>query len=267
MADLASFSTWVPVGLGQTLPAMAVQRCQVLDQDLAVWRGADGVVRAWQNRCPHRGMRLSFGFVRENRLTCVYHGWAYDGSGACVAIPAHPTLEPPKTITVERFSCIESQGLIFVAPEAVSGAPPTANGNWIACRSIAINAPPAHVTNSLANAVFLPFTGIKLGALGIDPGFKRYSVPVDASIVAYGSRAIGPHVLQAKCSGSESILCGVQPVAERLTVLHLLFSGAIEAGDVPRARHHYAQWAKRLRLYLESGATREDKPPPAMNAA
>ena len=41
-------------------------------------------------------MRLSHGFVRSEKLACIFHGWQYDGAGSCVGIPAHPDLAPPK---------------------------------------------------------------------------------------------------------------------------------------------------------------------------
>ena len=53
---------------------------------MALYRGADGVVHALENRCAHRHLRLSEGQVEGTSLTCAYHGWQYDGSGACVSI-------------------------------------------------------------------------------------------------------------------------------------------------------------------------------------
>jgi Rieske [2Fe-2S] domain len=35
---------------------------------VVVWRGQDGKVHAWEDWCPHRGMRLSFGFARGKSL-------------------------------------------------------------------------------------------------------------------------------------------------------------------------------------------------------
>ena len=52
----------------------SVRAVALLDEDVAVWRGRNGSVRAWRNRCPHRGMRLSFAQVRGDRLSCRYHG-------------------------------------------------------------------------------------------------------------------------------------------------------------------------------------------------
>lgn len=87
-------------------------------RDLVVWRSASGRLSAWDNRCPHRGMRLSFGFVRGETLACLYHGWQYAAeSGRCRLIPAHPDLDPPETIHARAYPVGEAHGLIWVAPD------------------------------------------------------------------------------------------------------------------------------------------------------
>ncbi len=40
--------------------------------------------------CPHRGASLFFGRSEEGGLRCVYHGWKFDATGACVDMPNEP---------------------------------------------------------------------------------------------------------------------------------------------------------------------------------
>lgn len=98
--------------------------------DYALWRGADGVLHAHLDRCPHRGMPLSLGVVREERLHCPYHGWAFDGSGACRAIPAQPDLVPPRSIALPTPAVQEREGLVWLdvgaVPPRSSREPPPA---------------------------------------------------------------------------------------------------------------------------------------------
>jgi phenylpropionate dioxygenase-like ring-hydroxylating dioxygenase large terminal subunit len=104
---------WVPVALSRDVPA-GVTRAVILEgEERVVWRGADGSVQIWEDRCPHRGMRLSFGFVRENTLNCLYHGWQYSAASHCVRIPAHPDLEVPSTIRATVFPAAEAAGMIW----------------------------------------------------------------------------------------------------------------------------------------------------------
>ena len=103
-----------PIGLTNDLAPLQVMRCTVGQHDIAVWRSASGVPGAWENRCPHRGMRLSYGFVRGESLACAYHGWHYNRSGQCHFIPAHPELTPPQSIRPTLFSIWEHAGLLWV---------------------------------------------------------------------------------------------------------------------------------------------------------
>ena len=52
---------WYVVAKSGDLPSGAVRAIKALDRELVVWRGADGQVRCLEDRCPHRGARLSLG--------------------------------------------------------------------------------------------------------------------------------------------------------------------------------------------------------------
>ncbi|MEP0521242.1 MAG: Rieske (2Fe-2S) protein [Hyphomicrobiales bacterium] len=140
--ELSSEFVWMPVALAEDLAAGRVMRAVINADsvmDLAIWRSQSGKVHAWDNRCPHRGMRLSFGFVRGERLSCIYHGWQYGEGGACQHIPAHPDMKPPASICARTFDCKEDDGLIWVSPGSESKSDFPMHGGE-AIRSISINA-------------------------------------------------------------------------------------------------------------------------------
>jgi phenylpropionate dioxygenase-like ring-hydroxylating dioxygenase large terminal subunit len=56
--------------------------------------GAEPV--AFADRCPHRLVPLSAATLDGGRLRCAYHGWEFDGSGACVELPSQPGHAPPR---------------------------------------------------------------------------------------------------------------------------------------------------------------------------
>lgn len=113
--------SWSPVALSANLPAGTVMPARTPAGSIALWRSQSGRAAASADRCPHRGMRLSHGFVRGEALSCVYHGWSYGQAGNCLRIPAHPGLTPPETIRVETHEVEEADGIIWVA----LGHPPT----------------------------------------------------------------------------------------------------------------------------------------------
>lgn len=95
---------------------------------IALWRSESGRAAASADRCPHRGMRLSHGFVRGEALSCIYHGWSYAQAGSCLRIPAHPGLTPPETIRVATYKVKEADGLVWVATGNPVAQPPRLPG-------------------------------------------------------------------------------------------------------------------------------------------
>ena len=169
-----------PVGLTRDLPAARVMRARVDGTEIAVWRGSDGRIAAWNNRCPHRGMALSHGFVRGNTLACLYHGWHFDGTGRCRQIPAHPDLEPPETIHAQPYAVVETGGVIWVALE---GAARGADTGLDPLRSFLVGAGEAAVMAAFAAT---PCNGTA------PEGLKNGQVQIDGDRVAVLCNPVGP---------------------------------------------------------------------------
>ncbi len=102
---------WYPV-----LPAAALDDGPVpftlLGEDIVLWRGADGVPAALEDRCCHRTARLSKGWVTDDgHLQCGYHGWTFACSGKCVRIPQS---RGPVRGGVRAFRCEQRYGYLWV---------------------------------------------------------------------------------------------------------------------------------------------------------
>ncbi len=55
---------------------------------LVAFRDRDGAPSVLVDRCPHRQAALSLGdLTPEGELQCRYHGWRFDGGGACRRVP------------------------------------------------------------------------------------------------------------------------------------------------------------------------------------
>ena len=59
----------------------------VAGEEIIVLRDHDGEIRAFPNVCLHRVTRLMKGRGNVKRVTCPYHAWSYDLSGALVSAP------------------------------------------------------------------------------------------------------------------------------------------------------------------------------------
>ncbi len=88
---------------------------------IVVFEGEDGTLRAINAWCPHMGADLSIGRIEGNRVVCRFHGWGFDGDGACKNIPYSKTI-PPKA-RVRSWPLLERNRLLFVWHDAEGGAP------------------------------------------------------------------------------------------------------------------------------------------------
>ena len=65
---------------------------EILDQSVIVVRGDDGEVRAFQNACRHRGVKLVAGRgSATSGFVCPFHGWCYGQDGANTHVPQRRT--------------------------------------------------------------------------------------------------------------------------------------------------------------------------------
>jgi phenylpropionate dioxygenase-like ring-hydroxylating dioxygenase large terminal subunit len=113
-------SLWHPVASAADLAVGAPLAVQLLDEPLVLWRDAAGAARAFADRCPHRGARLSLGCVRGGELECPYHGWRFDGAGQALAVPALPGFVPPPTHRATAYAAREAYGLVWVQLDAAA---------------------------------------------------------------------------------------------------------------------------------------------------
>ena len=106
---------WYPVAYADEVEHSPFQ-ARLFGLPYVVWRPTRGeALIAAYDECPHRGGRLSQGWVDGDALVCPYHGWRYDVGGICVAIPAQ---DPETPISPRaRLDCVqaaERYGLVWL---------------------------------------------------------------------------------------------------------------------------------------------------------
>jgi nitrite reductase/ring-hydroxylating ferredoxin subunit len=144
---------WFPIVRTEEVVPRHVLQAQLLGQELAIWRDDAGIINAWANRCPHRGVRLSIGVNTGTELRCQYHGWRYSSNtGQCTFIPAHPDGKPASVIRATAYGCTEQYGFVWVnlSEERARLPLPTLAGNaFTTFRSIHVDAPFDRILNFL----------------------------------------------------------------------------------------------------------------------
>ncbi len=113
--DPVLLDDWHPVGIAAEMPAGTLMPSHLLDVPLAVWRDGAGAIHVWQDRCPHRGMKLSMGNLQADGVSCPYHGWTFGSDGGCRHVPALPGLgEARLKARVKTYAVRERYGLVWV---------------------------------------------------------------------------------------------------------------------------------------------------------
>ena len=106
---------WLSVCTVEELASPGVRTIALPELTVAVFRLADRRLFAIEDRCPHRGARLSSGIVYDgDKIASLDHGWAVrltDGG-----------VEPPDHGCVRTFPVKVADGQVFVFIAAVAPA-------------------------------------------------------------------------------------------------------------------------------------------------
>lgn len=237
-----------PVAAGADLVPRHVVRSRLLGRRLAIWRADDGFINIWEDRCIHRGMRLSAGINDGAELVCQYHGWRYSNrNGNCTYIPAHPGEAPAAALRVATFACAEKYGLVWSggSPDAEPPTVPALEGSEVlVLRSLPVNAPATVVLEGLAGYSFRP-----AAALGTDVA------------VAINTDAEHPYSITAATTtstGGESyVVFFVQPADAGRCVIRPVLSPAPAPEERLATLRHHADRLEALRRKLEDSSPAE----------
>jgi phenylpropionate dioxygenase-like ring-hydroxylating dioxygenase large terminal subunit len=84
---------------------------KVMNENLVLFRSGGGTAAALEDRCCHRGVKLSLGCPVENGIMCGYHGLVFDGAGTCVDNPGE---KPNTSFKVKSFPVVERQKFVWI---------------------------------------------------------------------------------------------------------------------------------------------------------
>ena len=77
---------------------------------------------------------MFFGRNEEEGLRCVYHGWKFDVTGACVDMPSEPAESNFKSkVRTRAYPCVERNGIIwaYMGPREVPPPLPDLEANML----------------------------------------------------------------------------------------------------------------------------------------
>lgn len=105
---------WYVVAMSSEVKRKPLRR-RLFGVPIVVWRGASGQVGVLVDRCPHRNVRLSDGWVKGETIQCGYHGWCFEPEqGRCTDIPGFTGDPDAPGRAGEPYAVVEQQGLVWV---------------------------------------------------------------------------------------------------------------------------------------------------------
>jgi phenylpropionate dioxygenase-like ring-hydroxylating dioxygenase large terminal subunit len=127
---------WLPAARSDELaaPDCPPLRVKLLGEELIGFRTTSGAIGLIQNACPHRGASMFFGRNEEEGLRCVYHGWKFDVTGACVDMPSEPAESNFKNkVHTRAYPTQERNGIIwaYMGPREVPPPLPDLEANMV----------------------------------------------------------------------------------------------------------------------------------------
>lgn len=124
---------WMPALMSAELPEpdCAPVRVRLLGEDLVAFRDSEGRVGLLSEWCPHRRASLYMGRVEDGGISCVYHGWKFDVTGKCLAMPNEPPASSFKDrITQVGYPVEERAGIIWAYLGPAEHKPPMVDHEW-----------------------------------------------------------------------------------------------------------------------------------------
>jgi len=89
---------------------------EVWQQPIVLFRDRTHQIRALEDRCPHRQVKLSHGVAVEDGLECAYHGWRFNGEGKCAAVPYLSETQKLPSCQIRCYPVQERDGFIWIFP-------------------------------------------------------------------------------------------------------------------------------------------------------
>jgi phenylpropionate dioxygenase-like ring-hydroxylating dioxygenase large terminal subunit len=116
---------WTPVAFSRALRKKPLSK-KIGGTPVALFRDEKGQAHALVDQCPHRGVKLSLGEVKDGCLECPFHAWKFNGAGDCVEIPLNAIADDKKArYRATSIPLVESGGVIWIfTGETAVGSPP-----------------------------------------------------------------------------------------------------------------------------------------------
>jgi phenylpropionate dioxygenase-like ring-hydroxylating dioxygenase large terminal subunit len=269
-----ALNRWYAIFSSAELPAGRTLAGKRLGLELVAWRDAQGKVSLSVDRCPHRGVKLSPGRVIDGCVECPFHGFRFDGGGACTAIPAHPDRPIPGAMSLTTIPARDEHGLIW----AWVGSGPPPDGpipffdfkGWSYTGSEFIEPVACHYTRAVENQLdmaHLPFVHRSSIGRGMPPAMDVLT-EVDGDAIHFRSRTdpngsidfLGPNVWRLNLGFSYGFLVMAPVDDHRMVYYSRAYQRSLRWGPLAWLMGAFNRVANRFILRQDSALVESHAP-------
>lgn len=148
----------------------------LFSKKFVLWRDSAGEIHMQIDACPHRSASLSLGVVVDDCITCPFHGFRFDSTGACSLVPETGRAAP--NLKVETHEVLERNGFVWLKKgDNLPDSPPwfdELSDGLVSYQSI--HEWPTHISRCVENQLdyaHLPFVHRKTIGRGLDVSGTR----------------------------------------------------------------------------------------------
>ncbi len=106
---------WYIACLEDELKVQNPLKKKICGEELVIFRTESGKISVIEDRCCHRNVNLSLGYIQGENIKCGYHGWEYNCDGKCVRIPSLSNEERiPAGAKVKAYTVIIKHRCVWV---------------------------------------------------------------------------------------------------------------------------------------------------------
>ncbi len=175
--ELGEPTGWFAVATARELLRDRVHPSQIGRHELVVWRAQDGRARVAGAQCPHLGAHLGHvGSLKGGNLVCGFHGFSFDGDGACVSTGYGGRVPPRACLKI--WPSIEVDGVVLAwrHPEVSDPTwtvPPADEAGW--------TKPQWHTSSFAGHPMEITENSVDLGHLKVLHGYASLHQPASAT--------------------------------------------------------------------------------------
>lgn len=106
------YNCWYVAGTSEEIETGKLVSRTLLEHPVVLYRKSDGTPVALRDRCPHRWLPLSMGWLEDDNVVCGYHGFRFEPGGRCIKIPTQNAI--PAKAQVRSYPVVERKPFVWI---------------------------------------------------------------------------------------------------------------------------------------------------------